>query len=350
MTVRVSRALSVVIPAFDAAPWLPSTLVALAEAIRRGGVDAEVIVVNDGSHDETVDVVEALASGYPVPLRVLSQENRGRFLARWAGAVAARHERLLMLDARVLVDPDALSYVGEHPEFEAWNGHVRTDESTPLVGRFWEVPTHVFWRRYLRRPRPTSITSESFDALPKGTGFLLVPRDVYRTTAEATWPAADAYLVSDDTRLLRELVRSTPLRLDPAFGATYRPRTTLRGFLMHAFDRGTLFVDSYAGTSTLRDVVLLALALIPPAAFLIVVALALAGLWVGMIVVVAVAMAALLALPLAAAGNGAPLRAILAYFLYVLPFGVVFWAGLVRGLVIHRRAFGRRHQPVGVRE
>ena len=139
MTVRVSRALSVVIPAFDAAPWLPSTLVALAEAILRSGVDAEVIVVNDGSHDETVDVVEALASGYPAPLRVLSQENRGRFLARWAGAVAARHERLLLLDARVLVDPDALSYVGEHPEFEGIRVSPSVYSTLEEVDRFAEA-------------------------------------------------------------------------------------------------------------------------------------------------------------------------------------------------------------------
>jgi hypothetical protein len=335
--------LSIVIPSYNSANWLPTTFAALAKAVNMARLPVQVVVVDDGSIDDTGAVVAELAASFPGVVELYRQENRGRFLARWVGLERARSRLTLLLDSRVLIDPDSLVYLfhrlAEDPAATVWNGHVRTDASAPLVGRFWEVPTHIFWAGYLRRPRPMDITPENFDSVPKGTGTFLAPTELLRDAFRATWPSDDARLVSDDTKLLRWLVEAHPIRLDPGFSAVYRPRTTLNGFVSHTYDRGTLFVDSYAGTTPLRSMILVALAVLPVVFFAAIIALALSGL--GSIALVAVVVAVLVALaPLVpAALNRCPPRALLAYVVVLPIFIVPFWIGLARGLVIHRQAF-----------
>lgn len=343
--------LSVVIPSYNSAPWLPSTLDALAVAIRAADAAVEVIVVDDGSEDGSGEVVERLAPSFPGDLIVVRQENSGRFLARWAGLEKARAELVLLLDSRVIVEPDALSYllpaVANDPAPAGWNGHVHTDPASPLVGRFWEVPTFVFWGGYLRNPRPYDLTPATFDSAPKGTGAFLARREVLRSAFLQAWPEGDAKLISDDTKILRWIADNGGIRLDPGFSATYRPRTTVDGFVRHSFDRGTLFVDSYAGTSPLRSLILLLAAIAPVIAIAAIVWLAIIGAGVAALVVAAVLVLALLAPLIPASINRCPPRAMLSYVTFILVFLVPFWSGLVRGIVIHRGAFFDRSRSVG---
>lgn len=338
--------LSVVIPSYNSGPWLPSTLRALGSALQRAGRRAEVIVVDDGSTDDTPDVVEAIAEDFPAPLRLIRQENQGRFRARWTGANAASSDRLMLLDSRVLVDEDSLAHLFEVERDVArplqWNGHVPTDSSAPLVGRFWEVPTHLFWSAYLARPAVVDITPANFDRVPKGTTLAVLDRALFVDACRAAWTDENAALTSDDTKVLRYVVARKPLRLDPGFTATYRPRTTVSAFLRHSYDRGTLFIDSYAGTSALRNLVLAVLIAGPPlvvAALVVAVAFAAWGLLIGLAAVFIAAVAAIIGF---ARIKAAPPRACLAFAVYLVPFGMWFWAGLVRGAIIHRAAFARR--------
>ncbi|GEN78274.1 glycosyltransferase family 2 protein [Actinotalea fermentans] len=339
---------SVVIPAYNSAEWLPTTLEALRVALDATSWAAEVVVVDDGSTDGTADVLASIGARYPHPLRVVPQDNLGVFVAVWEGLRAAESAHVLILNSRLLLHPGALAYLAEHDALggrEPWNGHVVTDPQTPLVGRFWEVPTGVFWSSYLANPRPMLITPDNFDRVPKGTGCLLIDRDLMLRAYDASWPAENARFTSDDTKLLRFVAREVPIRLEPGFSATYRPRTTVRRFLSHARNRGTLFVDSYGGTSPARSAALVGLGVAPPLA---VAGLAVASACHAWRAVAGIAAAAAVAVALPAAIGGArrvPRRALVAYVAYILPFGVAFWRGLVRGLVIHRATLWRRAEP-----
>ncbi|MGC0368033.1 glycosyltransferase family 2 protein [Microbacterium sp. SLBN-111] len=334
--------LSVVIPAYNSAPWIPSTVAALSEAVHRAGLDVELIVVDDGSTDDTAGAARSATATFPGRSEVITQPNAGRFAARRRGLESARAEMVLLLDSRVLIGPDSLRDVWPqvvNDDLRVWNGHIVTDPSTPLVGLFWEVPTHLFWSHYLADPRPMVLTPENFDRAPKGTTMFLAPRTVLEEAFRFAAPTVESPLVSDDTKVLRWIAGHGGIRLDPVFRATYRPRTTVRGFLAHSFDRGTLFVDSYAGTTPLRSVVLLLLAVAPVALGAIFLSAVLGGRARRLLPIGGLLAAAVAAVSGTAASRRCPPRSIRAFLTYLLPFAAPFWAGIVRGIGIHRAAF-----------
>ncbi|MGV8876605.1 MAG: glycosyltransferase family A protein [Rhodoglobus sp.] len=339
--------ISAIVPTYNSAAWLPATLRRLDEALRNIG-ESEIVVVDDGSDDDTIDVLAALATELATPLRVVSQENRGRFLARWTGIQEAKFARLFFVDSRVTLAPDALDYVlsADAASDQTWVAHV-DNGTTSLLGHFWEAPTHVFWGKYLRDPQPSMLTTENFDQYPKGTGCLLVDRAQFEKACLAAWPDADQKLVSDDTRILRHLVEQAPLRLDPGFRAEYEPRIRLSSFLSHAFDRGTLFVDSYAGTSGLRNVILVLLVVAPLGVLIAAAFATVMGAWLWVLGLLVFAVSVVSVFLLVAIANRCRRSAVVSFLVFFLPFGMVFWAGLARGLVIHRHAFSASRKLAG---
>ena len=331
--------LSVVIPSYNSAQWLPSTLSDLELALSKTSWNAEVLIVDDGSTDESVQMLTALATKYAYRLRIVSQPNQGRFLARWAGLQAAEAPNVLLLDSRVLMHPDSLQHVEsiqrDQPKETTWNGHAVTDPESSLVGQFWEVPVRLFWGAYLAHPSATHITLENYNSLPKGTTFFLAPRASLIRACELGWPTENAALSSDDTKVLRSIAGDIPIRLDPQFMAVYRPRTTISAFVRHSFGRGTFLVDSFGGTSCGWNAALMVSGVLP----LVLLALVAVLLANALFAVTAIFLAACIALLLVPAAIGiarrCPRRGVLSYVLFVLVFVVPYWAGIVRGIGVH---------------
>jgi glycosyltransferase involved in cell wall biosynthesis len=88
-----SPLISVVIPAYNAAAFLPQTLSHVLDQTHRL---LECIVVDDGSTDSTPDVVAAMRDPR---VRYVRQENRGVAAARNAGVSAALGQLVALLDA-----------------------------------------------------------------------------------------------------------------------------------------------------------------------------------------------------------------------------------------------------------
>jgi dolichyl-phosphate beta-glucosyltransferase len=92
-------ALSIVIPAYNEATRLPPTLVAARRFLEADGRRAEIIVVDDGSRDDTsVRVREAGAEDARIRLVRLPQ-NRGKGYAVRTGVMNAVGARVLFADA-----------------------------------------------------------------------------------------------------------------------------------------------------------------------------------------------------------------------------------------------------------
>lgn len=108
---------SVIIPAYNAAPYIKETLDSVFAQTYR---PFEVIVVNDGSPD-TPALEEALAS-YRDKVIYIKQENRGPSCARNTGLRAAGGTLVSLLDSDDIWRPNYLEeqtqFLREHPEFD----------------------------------------------------------------------------------------------------------------------------------------------------------------------------------------------------------------------------------------
>ena len=89
--------LSVVIPAYNEALRLGPTLQRVVEYLRLRGLRYEVLVVDDGSADATVEVAERFSGD---GVRVLPQGvNRGKGAVLRVGVLASRGREVLLMDA-----------------------------------------------------------------------------------------------------------------------------------------------------------------------------------------------------------------------------------------------------------
>jgi glycosyltransferase involved in cell wall biosynthesis len=239
--------LSIVMPVFNEAAQLPQTIEALLASVDGSGFDVELLLVDDGSTDDSAAVSMGAVAGR-LPLRILRQPNRGRFEARRAGLNAATCDSVLLLDGRVQLDPGALAFVRERLEAGAdvWTGHVDIEADGNVYATFWKLIADLAWRDYFDAPRETSFGAEEFDRFPKGTGCFVAPRQLL-VDALASFRSryADLRHANDDTPLLRWIAEKRPINISPRFRATYRPRMTMQAFVRHSAHRGLVFVDGH---------------------------------------------------------------------------------------------------------
>lgn len=240
--------LSIVIPVYNEQDWIGRSVGALRTALARAEWPAQIVVVDDGSTDETPKRLAELGG-----VTVVSQTNSGRFAARLNGLQAADGELVFLVDSRVIVDEDAFRFLrdqlAEHPDRRVWTGHIDIDtKGNPYAG-FMQGLVSVGWRRYTANPRLVSFGAGDFDAYPKGAGAFLAPRETLLRAAKSFESLFDdPRLASDDTRMLRSIAEEQRIWLAPGFAARYNSRDSLKKFVRHVYFRGTTFVDSYLDT------------------------------------------------------------------------------------------------------
>jgi GT2 family glycosyltransferase len=118
--------LSVVIPTYDAADDLERCLTALAQ---EHSIRFEIVVVDDASTDRTRTAVQAF------PVRYFRRNQQGGpAAARNWGAIEARGDWLMFLDADVVVRHDTIAKALAHIE--------RDPELTALFGSYDDAPAH----------------------------------------------------------------------------------------------------------------------------------------------------------------------------------------------------------------
>ncbi len=87
---------SVVIPLYNKAPYVKNALESVfAQTFR----DFELIVVDDGSSDDSLNVVKGVLEGSGIDHRLIHQDNAGVSTARNNGVAASRGEYICFLDA-----------------------------------------------------------------------------------------------------------------------------------------------------------------------------------------------------------------------------------------------------------
>jgi dolichyl-phosphate beta-glucosyltransferase len=103
--------LSIVIPAYNEEKRIAPTLAAFDDHLRALAVSYEIVVVDDGSSDGTVALVERIAAARPAVRCLPTRPNRGKGHAVRAGMLAARGRIRVMVDADGSIPPSELTSV-----------------------------------------------------------------------------------------------------------------------------------------------------------------------------------------------------------------------------------------------
>ncbi|MBC7624909.1 MAG: glycosyltransferase family 2 protein [Aeromicrobium sp.] len=123
--------ISILIPSYNAGQWIAETLEAsLAQTWRH----TEIIVVDDGSTDETIEVVKTFESR---GVKLIVQQNRGASAARNAAFRASAGEFIQFLDADDIISPDKI---------RCQLRRLLQQQNAVAIcpwGRFYDNPAHV---------------------------------------------------------------------------------------------------------------------------------------------------------------------------------------------------------------
>src|ERR1700678_1263528 len=128
------RSASIIIPTFNGASRIVKCLDSLSN--QTAGLEVEILVVDDGSTDNTAAIVERYPS-----VRLISQANAGPAAARNRGALAARGKILLFTDDDCVPMPnwlDAMLAPFGDPEVVGAKGIYRTHQQS-LAARFVQI-------------------------------------------------------------------------------------------------------------------------------------------------------------------------------------------------------------------
>ena len=90
--------LSIIIPAYNEEVRLPGTLIAIQNFLKKQSYPAEVLVIENGSNDRTLEVAEEIRKTFPV-LAVIHIDERGKGIAVKTGMLEAKGKYRFICDA-----------------------------------------------------------------------------------------------------------------------------------------------------------------------------------------------------------------------------------------------------------
>jgi glycosyltransferase involved in cell wall biosynthesis len=230
--------LSVIVPVYNGEETIAQCLDALLNQ-DYPSEDYEIIVVNDGSTDRTREIVEQ----YPVRLINLDV-NQGRIVTRETGARLAKYDLLVFNDVRVVPERELLKKVSQR-RYQPLMPDVKLDSGEHGgFERLFCLIRHRLYRNYYRLFQETNelwIDQQNFLDMPKGTGNFVCSRELWLTAQ----PKEKGKQVSDDTKILADIVKRKMILRSSGIWVHYLQRTEFRSVLRHIFQRGPLFADCY---------------------------------------------------------------------------------------------------------
>ena len=165
--------LSIIIPAYNEAQRLPPTLERVASFLATLPLRSEIIVVDDGSKDDTCGVVERAMTRTPALRLVRQTPNRGKGAAVRAGMLAARGQIRVMCDADCSMPPEQLprllapitACAAEISIGSRYAEGARTDVRQPLYRVLWSrLCNKVIQRSLVPGVRDTQCGFKAFTA------------------------------------------------------------------------------------------------------------------------------------------------------------------------------------------
>ncbi|MEO6847039.1 MAG: glycosyltransferase family A protein [Chthoniobacterales bacterium] len=142
----MAETVSIIIPCYNAARWLAETL---DSALAQTWKDTEIIVVDDGSKDDSLTIARSYESR---GVHVVAQANQGASAARNAGLLVSKGDFIQFLDAddalsenKIELQILALHQAGEKTLASCAWGEFKTDfhDATFIPQAVWQSLTPV---------------------------------------------------------------------------------------------------------------------------------------------------------------------------------------------------------------
>ncbi|MGA5700466.1 bifunctional polysaccharide deacetylase/glycosyltransferase family 2 protein [Peterkaempfera bronchialis] len=131
----VTEPVTVLVPAYNEQECIANTVRSLAESDH----PIEVIVIDDGSSDDTADIVEALALPW---VRVIRQANAGKAAALNTGLAHASHDLVVMMDGDTVFEPSTVRELVQpfgDPGVGAVAGNAKVGNRDTLIGAWQHI-------------------------------------------------------------------------------------------------------------------------------------------------------------------------------------------------------------------
>jgi len=226
---------SVIVPAKNAAQDLKSCLSAITKSLPTGG---EVIVVDDGSIDETPQIAEAAGA-----IIVRSVESRGAATARNLGVAAAQGEILVFLDADVIVHPDTIARL-----LAKFEGNTKL---AAVMGSYDDSPLHKTVVSEFRNLLHHYVHHQgNKEAVTFWTGCGAMRRRNF----DEVGGFVNGLLMEDIDLGLRVTDRGGRIELDPTIQVKHRKRWTLRSMIVtDVFSRAIPWMKLMEGRRGMRN-------------------------------------------------------------------------------------------------
>lgn len=148
------QGISIILPAWNEADNLPGTIDKLSHLLDKQVEHFEIIVINDGSTDDTEKVLKKLSLEYRFLKWINLDENKGYGAAIRAGLSSASEDFIFITDADGQVDCSALP--GLINEYKGWDLVIgyRPDRKDPLYrviyGKIWNLLCRRLFKTDLR--------------------------------------------------------------------------------------------------------------------------------------------------------------------------------------------------------
>jgi glycosyltransferase involved in cell wall biosynthesis len=207
---------SILIPAWNSAPWIVETLdSALAQTHPR----TEIIVIDDGSTDDTLKLARAHAARHPGRIQIATQPNSGASAARNHALRLAQGDFIQFLDADDLLSPRKIEL-----------------QLALLVTRPPDTLATCRWGRFHTAPSSANFVDQAVfcDFTPieyllghVGRGLMMHPAAwlVPRAVADRAGPWDESLSLNDDGEYFARVVGASAglaFAADPAAASLYR--------------------------------------------------------------------------------------------------------------------------------
>ena len=104
---------SIILPVYNVEKYIKKCIDSI---LAQTYTDYEIVVVNDQTPDNSMQIVQEFADAYPEKFNIINQQNKGLGGARNTGVAAAKGEYIFFVDSDDYIESNALQVLHEHIE------------------------------------------------------------------------------------------------------------------------------------------------------------------------------------------------------------------------------------------